>query len=59
MKFFEFNTAREAFTWIAANAQGVVTVRNGGRIECSPAQAQEALNRMGDPWPARFVQPLA
>ncbi len=57
-----FLTAREAFTWMQ-NQCGVCTVLNGScglavPIECSPAQAREALARMNDPWPANCVQAL-
>jgi len=57
-----FTTAREALTFMA-EADGYVTVLNGNsdftvRMEAWPHEAQRALDRMNDPWPADCVQPL-
>ena len=57
-----FSTAREALTFMAA-ADGYATVLNGNteftvQMHAWPHEAQSALNRINDPWPADCVQPL-
>jgi hypothetical protein len=57
-----FSTAREALTFMAS-ADGYLTVLHGN-YECTvpmsgyPQQAQEALDRINDPWPADCVQSI-